>query len=72
MLVFFRCGLVIADFSSSEKHQEDMAELMIAVIIGSSWSIHFFMSHVGIGSRSQVLLVEENITSRTFFATSRI
>ena len=38
---------------------------MIAVIIGSSWSIHFFMDHVGIGSRSQVLLGEESITSRT-------
>ena len=38
---------------------------MIPVIIGSSWSIHFFMSHVGMGSRSQVLLGEESITSRT-------
>ena len=45
----------MADFSSSGKHPEDMDELMIAVIIGSSWSIHFFRSHVGIGSRSQVL-----------------
>ena len=25
---------------------------MISVIIGSSWSIHLFRSHVGIGSRS--------------------
>ena len=36
MLVFFRCGLIMADFSSSGKHPEDMDELMIAVIIGSS------------------------------------
>ena len=55
----------MADFSSSGKHPEDMDELMIAVIISSSWSIHFFMSHVGIGSRSQVLLDEESITYRT-------
>ena len=64
VLVFFRCGQIMADFGLSGKHPEDMDELMIAVIIGSSWSIHFFRSHVGIGSRSQVLLV--------FFATSRI
>ena len=38
---------------------------MIAVMIASSSSIHFFMSHVGIGSSSQVLLGEESITSRT-------
>ena len=38
---------------------------MIAVIIGSSWSIHFLRSHVGIGSRSQVLSGEDSITSRT-------
>ena len=55
----------MADFSSSGKHPEVMDELMIAVIIGSSWSIHFFRSHVGIGSRSQVLSGEDSITSRT-------
>ena len=38
---------------------------MIPVIIGSSWSIHVFRSHVGIESRSQVLLGEESITSCT-------
>ena len=65
MLVFFRCGLIMADFSSSGKHPEDMDELMIAVIIGSSWSIHFFRSHLGIGSRPQVLSGEDSITSRT-------
>ena len=61
----------MADFSSSGKHPEDMDELMIAVIIGSSWSIHFFMSHVGIRSIAQVLSDEDSIISRTF-ATSRI
>ena len=55
----------MADFSSSGKHPEDMDELMIAVIIGSSWSIHFLRSHVGIGSRSQVLSGEDSIISRT-------
>ena len=55
----------MADFNSPGKHPEDMDELMIAVIIGSSWSIHFLRSHVGIGSRSQVLLGEESMTSRT-------
>ena len=65
MLVFFTCGLIIVEFSSSGKHPEDMDELMIAVIIGSSWSIHFFRSHVGLGSRSQVLSGEDSITSRT-------
>ena len=38
---------------------------MIAVIIGRSLSIHFFRSHVGIESRSLVLLGEQCITSRT-------
>ena len=42
-----------------------MDELIIAIIIGSSWSIHFFMRHVGIRSRSQVLFGEEIITSQT-------
>ena len=55
----------MVDFRSSGKHPEDMDELMIPVTIGNSWSIHFFRRHVGIGSRSQVLLGEESITSRT-------
>ena len=59
MLVFFRCGLIMADFSLSGKHPEDMEELIILVIMCSSGSIHLFKSHVGIESRSQVLLGEE-------------
>ena len=50
-----------SDYGSSE----DIDELMIAVIIGSNGSIHFFRSHVGMGSRSHVLLGEESISSRT-------
>ena len=65
VLAFFRCGLVMADFSSTGKHPDDIDQFMIPMIIGSSWSIHFFMSHVDIVYRSQVMLGEESITSRT-------
>ena len=47
------------------QQQQQQQQMVISAIIGSSWSIHFFRCHVDIGSRSQVLLGEESITSRT-------
>ena len=52
---FFKCGLITARLKSGGTTDLVRDAFMIVVISGTSSDEHYFSSHVGIGSSSQVL-----------------